>query len=290
MKHHTVRSAVALAAAATLLACSGGSGGAGGASAAAKSAGDLGVPTLTATGATATTITVQVCAADTGAPAGFSIQWAPGDDPSAAWPETACGASFSGNAKDSRYALAAGACVEVVLGDFLADNGFSADEGCGVPLVCGTSYLIRTFAHASGDYLKSDFSTPIVAETAACAPEACTLTQGYWKTHPEAWPVQELALGTTTYPEDQLLAILGTEVEGNGLLTLAHQLIAAKLNGLMGAATTEGDQDIADADALIGALVAPPVGDGWLATADVDALVQALTALNQGEAGTPHCE
>lgn len=290
MMLRTSRHLLAVTGAVALLACGGGSGAAG-AAAAASNAVDLGVPALTATDATATTITVQVCAAETGAPGGFSIQWTPGDDPSAAWPESACGASFSGSARDSRYALAAGECVEVMLGDFLADNGFSAGEGCGVPLTCGTSYLVRTFAHASGgDYKKSDFSTPIVAATAACEPEACTLTWGYWKTHPEVWTVAELTLGETTYAADAVQAILATDVGGNGLLALAHQLVAAKLNGVAGASTEAGDQAIADADALIAGLVIPPLGDGWLAPADTDALVTALTALNQGEAGLPHCD
>jgi hypothetical protein len=38
-----------------------------------------------------------------------------------------CKASFSGNARASRYRLAAGACVTVSLGDLLFDNGASAD-------------------------------------------------------------------------------------------------------------------------------------------------------------------
>lgn len=281
----TLSSFLAAALAATILACGGGSGAAG--SSAAQKIGDLGAPALSATGSTATTITIEVCAADTGAPAGFSLQWAAVADPADAWPETTCGASFSGNAKDSRYALAAGECVEVEAGAFVQDAGFSTD--CGAPLVCGTTYLFRAFAHATNDYYRSDFTTPIDASTAACEPEECTLTQGYWKTHAEALP-DALALGERTYTKEELLSVLWTEVEGNGLLTLAHQLAAAKLNGLAGATTEDVEQAIADADALIGALVAPPVGEDWLATADTSDLVDALAAFNQGEAGLPHCE
>jgi hypothetical protein len=55
-------------------------------------------------------------------------------------------------------------------------------------------------------------------------------TQGYWKNHPDAWPLDTLTLGTVTYSKDQLLLILRRPVRGNGLVALAHQLIAAKLN------------------------------------------------------------
>src|SRR5688572_26907655 len=58
----------------------------------------------------------------------------------------------------------------------------------------------------------------------------CVFTQGYWKNHAEAWPVSTLVLGTVSYSQAQLLEILRTPVRGNGLISLAHQLIAAKLN------------------------------------------------------------
>lgn len=44
--------------------------------------------------------------------------------------------------------------------------------------------------------------------------ENCTLTQGFWKNHGEAWPVEELILGDTTYTKAQLLAILRTPPRG----------------------------------------------------------------------------
>src|SRR4051812_12086632 len=52
----------------------------------------------------------------------------------------------------------------------------------------------------------------------------CTLTQGYWKNHPSAWPVTSLTLGSVSYNQTQLLAILHKPVQGNGLVSLAHQL------------------------------------------------------------------
>jgi hypothetical protein len=114
----------------------------------------------------------------------------------------------------------------------------------------------------------------------------CTLSQGYWKTHASAWPVSSLTLGSTTYSKAQLLDILNQPVVGNGLISLAYQLIAAKLNIANGANGATVTTTIADADALIGALVVPPVGSGSLQPSDTGALTTALEAFN---AGVNHC-
>jgi hypothetical protein len=58
----------------------------------------------------------------------------------------------------------------------------------------------------------------------------CVLTQGYWKNHPEDWPVDGLTIGFVYYSKAQLISILKKPVKGNGLISLAHQFIAAKLN------------------------------------------------------------
>jgi hypothetical protein len=60
--------------------------------------------------------------------------------------------------------------------------------------------------------------------------DGCTYTQGYWKTHSSSWPVQSLVLGGVTYTKAEALAILGTSVNGDASISLAYQLIAAKLN------------------------------------------------------------
>ena len=117
----------------------------------------------------------------------------------------------------------------------------------------------------------------------------CTFTQGYWKNHPDAWPVSSLTLGTVTYTKAQLLSIFGAPVKGNGLISLAHQLITAKLNGATSSTPGIG-QAIADADALIGSLVVPPVGAGYLAPSSTSSLIGTLDNWNNGVAGPGHCE
>ena len=118
----------------------------------------------------------------------------------------------------------------------------------------------------------------------------CTLTQGFWKNHEEVWPVTSLTLGTVTYNQAQLLSILRTPVAGNGLISLAHQLIAAKLNVANGAAGSSIAGAISSADALIGGLVVPPVGTGTLKTNVTSSLVGQLDGYNNGVTGPGHCD
>ena len=97
----------------------------------------------------------------------------------------------------------------------------------------------------------------------------------------------ELQLGNVTYTQEQLLAILHQPVRGNGLLILAHQLIAAKLNIAAGADPSCIQDAIAEADALIGDLVVPPIGDGYLSPRDVGSLAGILGQFNEGEMCAP---
>lgn len=129
--------------------------------------------------------------------------------------------------------------------------------------------------------------------------EGCTLTQGYWKTHTglgaqaDAWPALPggtMALGTVNYTKAQLISIFNAPVKGNGLISLAHQLIAANLNILNGADATSISASITAANTLIGALVVPPVGSGYLAPSAVSSLVTALEQFNSGVTGPGHCD
>lgn len=115
----------------------------------------------------------------------------------------------------------------------------------------------------------------------------CTLTQGYWKNHEEAWPVSSLKLGNVTYSKAELLEILRTPVKGNGLISLAHQLIAAKLNVAAGADDADISASINAADDLIGDL---EVGADTLPTSETSELVGKLDAFNNGNVGPGHCD
>jgi hypothetical protein len=119
--------------------------------------------------------------------------------------------------------------------------------------------------------------------------ENCTLTQGFWKNHEEAWPVEELLLGATTYTKLELLEILSTPPRGDATYILVHQLIAAKLNIAEGADPTEVETTIAEADAW---LVAHPLGSKprrEAREAGVE-LASTLDDYNNGVTGPGHCE
>jgi hypothetical protein len=121
-------------------------------------------------------------------------------------------------------------------------------------------------------------ATPLLSSGVAAY---CTL--GFWKTHREAWCTDTLQLGDVVYDQRELLAILYFDVRQNGLVSLAHQLIAAKLN--VACDSADPTTCIEDADALIGSLVVPPLGFGYLTAATTSSLVDCLTAFNEAAGG-----
>ena len=265
--------------------------------------------------ASATSIEINACAGPvTGAPAGFSLQWIPaaqlaagpdglpGTADDGTWPDSAsadlCKGSFSGNANGSRYNLGKSQCATVQAGDNLFDDAGASSNCASLPLLCGTEYAFRSFAHANNALFRSDFSANLFCQTIACEPEGgCTFTQGYWKTHgpiptgnnSNEWPVASLTLGNVSYTDLELQSIFDKPAAGNGLISLAHQLMAAKLNIANGADGTSVAAAIAAADALIGNLVIPPVGGGSLPSSATSSLTSTLDSFNNGLTGPGHC-
>ena len=60
-----------------------------------------------------------------------------------------------------------------------------------------------------------------------------TGTPGYWKNHPEAWPVNSITIGGVAYSKADAIKIMSLP-DGNKLITMFRSLVAAKLNVLMG--------------------------------------------------------
>jgi len=125
-----------------------------------------------------------------------------------------------------------------------------------------------------------------VSPTATPTPGGCVLGQGYWKNHGQ-WPVNQLQLGNRTYNRQELQSILQQPVRGNGLVQLAHQEIAAKLNIANGADGSCLAQTLAAVDALIGNLVIPPVGNGHLPPSPY---VRTIGLYNGGGLCAPRCD
>jgi hypothetical protein len=182
--------------------------------------------------------------------------------------------------------------LSCTIGSLAAGGSFSVTvEATTNPAVCDF-VLANTATVEVGNKQTLTASASI---SVMCPPTGggCTRTQGFWKTHPEAWPGGVLSggmtLGSVTYTAAQLEAIFTQPVRGNGLISLSHQLIAAKLNVGSGADPSGIQSAIDAADALIGSRVVPPVGSGYLAPSSTSALNTALTNFNEGLTGPGHC-
>jgi hypothetical protein len=257
----------------------------------------LDTPTMRFVENSRASVTPEVEAGQSGAPAGFVVEWMKKSDFDAigGWPADEndyrivyC--QFYGtptwNVSTGSYILGPGGKVQVEVGDIFDETGLYANyDG---ELNDATAYVVRVHAEATADAAESPQSADLEASTKP-ASQNCTFTIGYWKNHPEAWPVGSLFLGNTSYTQAELLQILNTPAGGNGLLILAHQLIAAKLNIAGGADPTPVASDIANADALIGNLVVPPIGSDFLAASSVTAISDDLDSYNNGNLGVPHC-
>jgi hypothetical protein len=252
----------------------------------------------------ASNIAIDVTAGPTGAPAGFTIQWMTLADYLALgnqWPLTSevpngaapsfCKAHFVPSALSgcTSYGLRHGQRVTVTIGDDNLYDSCAVSSPCsGTPLLCNTAYVFRASVLDATGHLR--ISDTLTCATLPCVGgNSCTYSQGYWRNHPNAWPVTSLTLGTVTYQAAELLAILDNPARGNGLVILTHQLIAAKLNIANGADPSAVQQAITNADNMIGALVVPPVGEGYLAPAQTSDLTETLTEYNEGTIGPGHC-
>lgn len=85
-----------------------------------------------------------------------------------------------------------------------------------------------------------------------------TGTPGYWKNHPDAWPVDSLVIGGITYTKEQILPLM-TEDPTDKTSTIFRHLVAAKLNVLIGNDDSCIAGTIAAADAW---LITYPLGSG----------------------------
>lgn len=290
-------------------------------------------PEISCESSTLASITLHVCSplGSTGAPAGLTIQWKTAADYAASgWADdgTLCRLSLSGQPSlqhpgKSRWELVPGECENVTIGDINFDETGVSGQGCGLePLECATEYVFRWFAHAGRGFGRSDWGDDLTCSTLACPSERCTYTQGYWKNHggpvgcnqapvnpPDpVWPASVMTSGMSlgsppvNYSAAQLCTILNTQGGQKGLITLAHQLIAAKLNLANNATGCAAlDNAIALANSQIGNVnlynlaigtctgpgVYPPGCGNTVPSANTD-----LTNFNEGVLGGlcgPHC-
>ena len=258
--------------------------------------GTLDPPSVRVVESSPATFTVEVTAGPSSMPGGFTVEWMPRVDyDRSGWPSDGSvnrrqWAVFDGEPifktsdNSDTYRLFRGVAMNVYIGELFDEDGTNASSVDELPPA--TEFAVRVRAESDGISAASAYSPTQFVVTRPLV--NCTFTQGYWKNHPSAWPVSSLTLGTVTYTKTQLLSILGQPSQGNGLTILAHQLIAAKLNVAQGATAPAGGL-IGQADALIGNLVVPPVGNGYLDPGTVNSVSNDLDDYNNGRSGVPHC-
>lgn len=78
-----------------------------------------------------------------------------------------------------------------------------------------------------------------------------TGTPGYWKNHPEAWPVESITIGGVTYARDGYKGAIWwmNQPDGDKTVTMFRSLVCAKLNVLIGNDASCIADTIAAADA-----------------------------------------
>jgi hypothetical protein len=93
------------------------------------------------------------------------------------------------------------------------------------------------------------------------APNPGTGTPGYWKNHPDAWPVSSITVGGVTFSIDDAIAALG-KITKDKTTTMFSSLVSAKLNLLIGNSGS----------CVSGAIAA---GDAWMAAHHLGSVVLA---------------
>lgn len=134
---------------------------------------------------------------------------------------------------------------------------------------------------------RGDFNVDLDDE---CVPGPGTGTLGYWKNHPEAWPVEEITIGGVTYSKSDAIKVMRTPGRGDKTYDLFKQLVAAKLNVLVDNPWACVGSTIWLADAW---LVDHPVGSNVRSSSpawrnEAGAYHQTLDDYNNGELCAPH--
>jgi hypothetical protein len=124
-------------------------------------------------------------------------------------------------------------------------GGDDALDSDGVADDVGNSVAVMTMSELPDPNTDFGFLVGAVAQPG-------TGTPGYWKNHPEAWPVDRITVGGVTYTRDQAIALLD-KVGKDRTITMFSSLVPAILNGLIG----NDDSCVASTIAL---------ADTWLTT------------------------
>lgn len=132
--------------------------------------------------------------------------------------------------------------IWVVLGQELITNVSSAaavmaqdalDHGAGFTAEPGqiVAVILYSDGFAGGEY--DQYQEMIIEVTLPSRGGPGTGTPGYWKNHPDAWPVNSITIGEDTYSKSQAIALLGMP-DGDKSYTMFRGYVAAFLNVQVG--------------------------------------------------------
>jgi hypothetical protein len=192
------------------------------------------------------------------------------------------------------FGLPGGAGDTVVLNPWGSTSGAEYDAvNTPVTIPAGAAQMtVRALSLPDADFpnaLPASLAWTAAALSVPPPPRAPgTGTPGFWKNHPQAWPVDSIVIGGVTYTKAQAIAILKTS-GGDKTLTMFAQLVSAKLNVLVGNESSCVAATITAADAW---LTAFPLGSGVRGSSNAwklgEPLKNTLDAYNNGELCAPH--
>lgn len=70
----------------------------------------------------------------------------------------------------------------------------------------------------------------VPSSSAWCWPCVPPRSQGYWKNHPEAWPVSKIYIGGYWFTREEAIKLMQTPVKGDKRYTMFQAVVAATLN------------------------------------------------------------
>jgi hypothetical protein len=263
----------------------------------ARAQGVMDQPTISVVDSSSAWVELQVTAGPSGAPGGFYVEWMylsdyntlggwPADpyDPSVYYCDFIGQPSLHTGGTNG-YLLGSGESINIVLGELFDETGLTTDYTN--EIVSGQGVVVRGYTEGSGTVGASDRTASFNCGTPP--PPPCVKSEGTWKAHSSTWPVSSMMLGTVSYTKAQIISILNKPAGTNGLISLAHELIATKLNIANGANPALIQTYVNNADALIGSKVIPPVGTGTLTPSSSNSLTDKLDDWNEEKIGHVTC-
>ncbi len=119
--------------------------------------------------------------------------------------------------------------------------------------------------------IENEYKYPWLEGYEYCVQNCCgdspgTGTQGYWRNHSSAWPVDVITIGGITYSKKEAIDLMDAPGKGDKTYNMFEQLVSAKLNVMIGNCSICIDGIIANADTW---MAENKIGSGVEANSDI---------------------